>query len=174
MNCKFWLKKKPKKINLGTLLNKHGLGKIKISLLFINSEIHLGSADADAAWELYVEMLTRIVANPLPPEDGDEKTALDSIYSLFPTTRGILRRHGRNTIELSKIVIPVLNQVVRPFTAKWHKESLSESFQKEDKRKEFRNELRELQIQLRNYNHVLVEIADVEDLTDLEQINQVT
>lgn len=48
--------------------------------------------------------------------------------SLFGTTREILRRRGRNTIQFSKVAIPVLNQVVRPFTAKWHRESLSEAF----------------------------------------------
>ena len=118
--------------------------------------------------KLYVEMLTRIVIQPLPSEDGDEKIALDSVYSLFPTTREILRRHGRRTIQFSKVAIPVLNQVVRPFTAKWHRKHLSGAFDAPEKRDDFRRELDVLQRDLRNYNRALAEIAGVEDLTDLE------
>ena len=88
----------------------------------------------------------------------------------FSPLRGeILRQRGRSTIQFSKIAIPVLNQVVRPFTAKWHKESLAGAFDKPDGREEFRKELESLQEELRNYNRALAEIAGVEDLTDLEQ-----
>ncbi len=150
-------------------LNKFKLTKIRLNLGVINSEISFQQADKDAAWELYIEMLTRIVTQPLPSDAGDETTALDSIYALFAITREILRRHGRETIQFSKIAIPVLNQIVRPFTAKWHKESLAGAFENETNRKEFRDELEILQSELRNYNSLLAEIADVEDLTDLEQ-----
>ena len=99
---------------------------------------------------------------------GNEMTALDSVYSLFPTTREILRQRGPSAVESSKAAIPVLNQIVRPVTAKWHKESLASAFKDESKCQEFRIELAELQQQLRNYNRILAEIAGVEDLTDLE------
>lgn len=157
-----------RKMKPAALLRKYHLDKIKINLMVGEAEISLNRADEDAAWELYVEMLTRIVTQPLPSNDGDEKTALESVYSLFPTTREILRRHGRETIHFSKIAIPVLNQIVRPFTAKWHRESLSSTFTNNEKREEFRRELVGLQNELRNYNRVLAEIAGVEDLTDLE------
>ena len=65
--------------------------------------------------------------------------------------------------------MPVLNQVVRPFTARWHRESLAGSFEHENQRKQFREELARLQVELRNYNRMLAEIAGVEDLTDLEE-----
>ena len=154
---------------LRTLQKKFHLEKIQLNTKLVNAEISFKSSDQDAAWELYIEMLTRIVTQPLPSEAGDEQPALDSVYSLFPTTREILRRHGRGTIQFSKIAIPVLNQVVRPFTAKWHKESLAGAFRDESKRKEFREELETLQEDLRNYNLMLSEIAGVEDLTDLER-----
>ena len=156
-------------MKLKDYLTKFKLTKMRLNLLFVNSEISFQEADKDAAWELYIEMLTRIVTQPLPSEAGDEKTALDSVYALFAITREILRRHGRGTIEFSKFAIPVLNQVVRPFTAKWHKESLAGAFKQQDKRKEFREELEILQSELRNYNSMLAEIASVEDLTDLER-----
>ena len=61
---------------------------------------------------------------------------------------------------------------MRPFTAKWHKESLAGAFDDETKRKEFREELKILQGELRNYNRLPAKIADVEDLTDLEQAGE--
>ena len=168
MNLLFW-RKKTRKVSLDQLFKKYQLEKVKINLKVISAEVNLNKADEAAAWELYVEMLTRIVTQPLPSEDGDEKTALDSVYSLFSTTRQILRQHGRNTIQFSKVAIPVLNQVVRPFTAKWHRESLSDAFAEASNREEFREELKNLQTELRSYNRLLAEIAGVEDLTDLER-----
>lgn len=156
-------------MKLTEYLTKFELTKIRLNLAIVNSEISFDQADKDAAWELYIEMLTRIVTQPLPSDVGDEKTALDSVYALFAITREILRRRGRGTIQFSKIAIPVLNQIVRPFTAKWHKESLAGAFEHETKRKEFRDELEILQSELRNYNSLLAEIAGVEDLTGLEQ-----
>jgi hypothetical protein len=155
--------------NLRTSLNRFGLEKVRLNLPILGLDIDLTQDDQDAAWELYIEMLTRIVTQPLPAEAGDEMTALDSVYSLFPTTREILRARGRGTIHFSKVAIPVLNQVVRPFTARWHRESLAGAFDNEAKRREFREELAALQEDLRNYNRMLAEIAGVEDLTDLEQ-----
>ena len=162
-----------KKIKISELLAKFHLEKVKIGPDWANVELTLKSEDQDAAWELYVEMLTRIVTQPLPYNVGDDKTALDSVYSLFPITREILRRRGRSTVKFSMIAIPVLNQIVRPFTAKWHQESLAGAFDDDAKRREFRQELAALQEELRNYNRMLAEIASVEDMTDLEQVEGV-
>ena len=134
-----------------------------------NAEIHFLENDKDAAWELYVELLTRVATQPLAPGQGDEQAALDSVHSIFPCTRDILRRHGRKTIQFSKIAIPVLNQIVRPFTEKWHRTSLSQSLSDPEIGPQFRKELVALQEQLGNYNKMLAEIADVEDLTTLEE-----
>lgn len=147
---------------------KFQLDKIKLGPKWANAEISFISVDEDAAWDLYVEMLTRITTQPLPSEVGDEKTALDSVYSLFPTTREILRRRGRSAIQFSKIAVPMLNQIVRPFTAKWHRESLEGAFENPAKCAEFREDLTALRKDLRNYSSMLADIAGVEDLTDLE------
>ena len=159
-------------MNLQGLLSRFGLEKVKIGPSWANVELSIKDADRDAAWELYIEMLTRIVTQPLPSADGDEKTALDSVYSLFGTTRSILRQRGRATIEFSKVAIPVLNQVVRPFTAKWHRESLAGAFKDAEKCQQFRRELEELRQDLLNYNRLLAGIAEVEDLTDLERTEE--
>ena len=156
-------------MNLPDLFNEFRLEKVRLNLPMVAVEIDFNQDDQDAAWELYVEMLTRIVTQPLPAEVGDEKTALDSVYSLFATTREILHRRGRGAIQFSKVAIPVLNQVVRPFTAKWHGESLEGAFRDPARCMEFRAELEGLQEELRNYNRLLARIAGVEDLTDLEQ-----
>ena len=151
-----------------TLLDNFRLQKVRVGPRWASAIVRFEEPDKDAAWELYVEMLTRIVTQPLPSEMGDEKTALDSVYSLFPTTREILSRHGRRTIQFSKVAIPVLNQIVRPFVAKWHKKSLSRAFRKPGVRSEFRRELADLREILCDYSRLLADIAGVEDLTDLE------
>ena len=155
-------------MQLGSLLSNFQLEKVRLGPAWANVEISFDQSDQDAAWELYVEMLLRVVTQPLPSEGGDESTALDSIYALFPVTREILRRRGRSAISFSKVAIPVLNQVVRPFTTKWHPQSLAGALGDAEKRTEFRQDLEALQSDLRNYNRLLAQIAGVEDLTDLE------
>ena len=159
-----------KSVQIKEFFKRFHLEKVRIGTRGIEIELSFLDNDKDAAWELYIEMLTRIVTQPLPRDVGDEQTALDSIHTLFPTTRTILRGHGRDAIAFSKVAIPILNQVVRPFTTKWHKEGARNAFGDPDKRKEFRDELDELLKDMRNYNRMLAEIAGVEDLTDLEQI----
>ena len=156
-------------MQLGAFFRQFHLETIRLGPTGAAVELSFNQADKNAAWELYIEMLTRIATQPLPTEAGDEKVALESVYRLFGITREILRRHGPGTIEFSKVAIPVLNQVVRPFTAKWHKKSLQGDLDQESQRKAFRSELQMLQRELRKYNALLASIAGVEDLTDLEE-----
>jgi hypothetical protein len=83
--------------------------------------------DRKAAWELYVELITRIATQRLDPEEGDEAAALKSIHELFPLTRETIRRNGRYCINFTRIAVVVLNQKVRPFTARWHPRMLAGS-----------------------------------------------
>lgn len=167
MPFRFWRRTR-RPVNAQRLFRKYHLEKVSFNLKVVSGDLRLSDADASAAWELYVEMLTRIVTQPLPAEGGDEQSALDSVYALFSITREILRRHGKDTVEFSKVAVPVLNQVVRPFTARWHRASLAGAFDDPAKRVLFRKELSVLQCDLRNYNRLLADIAGVEDLTDLE------
>lgn len=157
--------------NLGKLFKQFNLERVTLNTGIGSVEMSFVDSDKDAAWELYIEMLTRIVTQPLSDGVGDETTALKSVYSLFPTTREILRKRGRKTLQFSKVAIPILNQIVRPFTAKWHKEQSQGGFDDSGKRAEFRAELQDLQKDLCNYNRMLAEIAGVEDLTELEKGN---
>ena len=142
---------------------------LKITTPFLEMEWQPQEADKRAAWELYIELLTRVSTQTLPDTYGDEKTALNSIYSLFQITREIIKENGRECVEFTKIAIIVLNQVIRPFTAKWHTLSIKSGFEDETTRREFRVELEGLQKTLRNYTKALADMAGVEDLTSLER-----
>jgi hypothetical protein len=151
------------------LLENWDMTSLKINTGFLEMEWSPQEKDREAAWELYIEMLTRITTQPLPLAYGDEKTALESIYSLFPITREILRRKGRDCVEFSKIAVVVLNQIVRPFTAKWHKIFCISELNANEKL-EFRSDLELLQVTLKNYTKALADIADVEDLTEISAL----
>ena len=156
-------------MNLLNWLEKWGMTSLKINASFLQMEWTVQAADKNAAWALYIELLTRITTQPLPVEHGDEKTALDSVYSLFAITREVIRENGPECINFTKIAIVVLNQVIWPFTAKWHRKSLAGDFERESERAAFRDELASLQEELRKYSRMLAGTAGVEDLTDLEE-----
>ncbi len=141
---------------------------LRIKTPFLDMEWNPSEPDKAAAWELYIELLTRVTTQALALTDGDEKTALESIHSLFPTTRSIIRENGRGCTEFTKIAVVVLNQKIRPFTSKWHRISLDRGFSDRGICRQFREELAELQETLRKYMAMLAEMAGVEDLTDLE------
>ena len=150
-------------------LENWDMTSLKIKTPFLDMEWNPQEADKNAAWDMYIELLTRITTQPLADKHGDEKTALDSIYSLFPITRQIIKDNGRDCIEFTKIAIIILNQKIRPFTAKWHKLSLDDAFEDKEQCKIFRQELKDLQHILSIYSAMLADMADVEDLTKLEE-----
>ena len=149
-------------------LEKWDMTSLRIKAPFMEMEWNPSEPDKNAAWELYIEMLTRITTQSLGEKDGDEQTALDSIHSLFSTTRSIIKGNGRECIEFTKLAIVVLNQKIRPFTARWHKKSIEQGFRAGEVCTEFREELRELQKVLRIYARMLADMAGVENLTELE------
>lgn len=155
-------------MKLRSWLKQWSMTSLKISLPFLEAEWAPNDSDKNAAWELYIELLTRITTQPLPQEHGDEATALSSIYSLFELTRTTIKNHGPACQEFTKLAIVVLNQIVRPFTAKWHRQSVQGAFDDPARCATFRAELVELQTQLREYTRMLAGLAGVEDLTTLE------
>jgi hypothetical protein len=149
-------------------LDNWDMTSLKIKAPFLEMEWNPQDEDKAAAWELYIELLTRITTQKLDDNHGDEKTALTSIFSIFSITRDVMKNNGRHCIEFTKIAIVVLNQVVRPFTAKWHGLSVKGAFDNPEQCKEFRVELAELQNVLKIYTKMLADMAGVEDLTELE------
>jgi len=150
-------------------LDQWSMSSLKINPPFLEMEWRPNDHDKNAAWELYIELLTRIATQYLPSDHGDEETALKSIYSLFGLTREVIKRQGRHCLEFTKIAVVILNQIVRPFTAKWHKLSLQKAFSDHKQCKAFREELTSLQVALRNYTKMLAGMAGVEDITSLEK-----
>lgn len=84
--------------------------------------------EQNAAWELYIELMTRISVAELSPNEGLLRESLSSLYGIFTTTRQILRIHGPTVARPKKgsdlsfgyLAINVLNFVLRPVLAKWH------------------------------------------------------
>jgi hypothetical protein len=152
----------------GKWLEKWEMTSLRINAYFLEMEWNPSDPDKKAAWELYIELLTRITTQPLSENEGDEKTALESIYSLFPATRSIIKNNGRDCIEFTKIAVVVLNQKIRPFTARWHKISVERGITDPELRKQFRSDLMRLQEVLCTYTAMLADMAGVEDLTKLE------
>lgn len=83
--------------------------------------------EREAAWELYVELVTRISVVELDPEDGKLRESLTSMYQLFAITRDILKRYGpdvakagNSKISFGALAVLMLNGAVRPILAHWH------------------------------------------------------
>ena len=151
-------------------LNKWHMDSLKINAKFLELELKFEEADKKAAWELYIELITRTTTQHLPVEHGIEITALESVHKIFDLTRVIIKENGRKCFEFTKIAIVVLNQVIRPFAAKWHKLSSEGAFNDKKQCKKFRKELASLQVDLRKYTQMLSDMAGVEDLTDLMEV----
>jgi hypothetical protein len=156
-------------MKLKDFLAKWNMSSLKIKPSYLEMDFKFVDADKKAAWDLYIELLTRITAQMLPEEYGDEEGVLESIHSLFKTTRDVLKANGPACVQVTKIAVVVLNQKIRPFTSKWHKHALKGGFRYSTQDKEFRTELAELQIELKNYTKMLADMAGVEDLAEMDE-----
>jgi hypothetical protein len=154
--------------------------KLEINLPFKLGKMTLepDEAQQNAAWELYVELTTRIAVQSLGPDEGLVREALTSLYRLFDITRDILRRAGprvaKGSESLGPVAINVLNIGLRPFLAKWHPElqtyearrpenvSPREHEENWERIKEVRAELEELRKELSTYADALSKIARVD------------
>jgi hypothetical protein len=102
------------------------LKKVSVSLPFGigSAEWEADPTERRAAWSLYVELVTRVAVQPLEADQGLLREALTSLYSLFGTTREILKDAGPDVGashgSVGGIAIAVLNNGLRPFLAKWH------------------------------------------------------
>jgi len=151
-----------------TWIKKWNLSYLKINAKYLEIELKFSDVDKKAAWDMYVELLTRSTTQNIDFEYGDEQAALQSFFSIFNVTREILKKYGSGCIEFSKIAIIILNQVIRPFTTKWHRLSIDGAFSDDSKRKLFRQELVAIQTKIKDYTKCLSDIAGVEDLSSLD------
>lgn len=146
------------------LLGEWGLAKLQLESGFVDAEFAPRDADRNAAWELYIELATRISTQPLPPGQGVEATALESLHSLFATTREIMKRYGRDAQAFSRISIAVLNRVLRPFLTRWHPQFADTTTPDEASLAMFRQELEAMRLDILAYARLLAAIADVEPM----------
>ena len=125
-------------------------------------KISFGESDKKLAWKIYIELVTRVALQPLSNDEGDEKAALSSLHQFFTITRELMREEGPEAIEATRLGIFVLNEVIRPFTGKWHKISQTQGFDHTNK-DVFRAELKELQKSLKGYASSLMELLEIKD-----------
>jgi hypothetical protein len=139
--------------------------RLKVESLSLNLPFGIGgvtvevtAAQRQAAWALYVEYSTRISGSALERGAGSPREALDSLRTLFDSTRQVLREagpdvaHGRSA--LGPIAIRALNQGVRPFQVRWHTTLLAkgpDGALTVEERAQFDEELAELREGLTTY-----------------------
>ena len=148
-------------------------------------------SEIEAAWEMYIELATRVSTQPLGAEEGLLREALESLHALFPTTREILRRRGP-TVARSKgegqhsfaeLAVYVLNYGIRPVLAKCHPllvdhearrpegDSVTEHEAAWEHATELRAVLEELRSALLDYANLLAEVAGVAPLIALDEMS---
>ncbi len=169
VSIKYLKKSDPAKFKKVSLTLPFGLG---------SAEWETDPTERRAAWSLYVELNTRIAVQQLQADQGLLREALNSLYSLFPSTRQILREAGpilgASRESVGGIAIRVLNEGLRPFLSKWHPAlgkweaqrptNISAKQREEDwpDKFEFRNELELLRQNLEVYADNLAKIAGVQ------------
>ena len=100
--------------------------KLNLKVLAVTGIWEPNDAERAAAWELYVELITRAAVVPL--ENGLLREALSSLYSLFSSARSVLREYGPQVAEprrdgeynLGYLLVVMLNYAVRPVLSYWH------------------------------------------------------
>jgi hypothetical protein len=128
-----------------------------------------------AAWEMYVELITRVSILPLAADQGLLREALSSLHIMFGETRRILRDYGpeiarppkRNHYSFGAIAVEVLNLWLRPFLSTWHPR-LVEYEQAHPGHEDqwphaqaLRDDLRLLQFRLNAYADLLAQVCDI-------------
>lgn len=85
-------------------------------------------AERHASWELYLELASRVSVVELDRDQGFLREALSSLYTLFGTTRDILKRYGPEVapplqpghLSFGVLAMTTLNRVLRPLLTRWH------------------------------------------------------
>lgn len=157
-------------MRVSDLSENWGLKKFDLNLGICKIHFEPEIEVQEAAWEMYVELFTRITTQSLLPGAGDNQRALKSVHKIFGITRKILKEKGRKGFEFTKLSIYMLNKIIRPFTAKWHPISLNEDINSKKNNSDFRGDLLSLQTNLRKFGGMLLQIANIdESLLKLEK-----
>jgi hypothetical protein len=160
---------------------------VELGIPYIGKISGMWKPDADeqaAAWELYIELVTRIAVAELQPDEGSLREALSSLYAIFTSTRDILHKYGPtiarakngSDVSFGYLAITILNHVLRPVLAKWHPLLLDYEHRKEppvpaaeherrwEKAEELRDVLQQTRRILINYANILAQVAGIPTL----------
>ena len=101
------------------------IGKVGVSIPGIGLDFELSEPERAPAWELYVELATRVVTWQGTPTDiGSVREILSSLHSLFFETRKILRESAgvlsRADAAVGHVAITFLSGTLRDYLTKWH------------------------------------------------------
>ena len=161
------------------------LSEVTVSLPWVSGTWAVDDNQRLAAWEMYVELVTRIAVRPLGKDKGLLREALSSLYAVFGETRRILRHYGpdiaipekKKFLSFGAIAVLVVNEVLAPFLEDWHPALLDHEAterppgmsQAEHERRwaraaELRAELEKTRVKLVAYADVLAEACRVPSL----------
>lgn len=160
--------------------------RLNLFVISIAGSWETSKEERSAAWEMHVELATRVGVQFLQPDEGVLREALSSLYEIFGITRGVLHRYGpavgrpqRGELSFGRIAVGVLNGSLRPFLSKWHPLLMDHESRRVDdtppaaherswdRYPEMLGELTELHTTLRSYADLLAEAAGVPSLVDL-------
>lgn len=127
---------------------------ISDKITFVLNDEELGAQDVDAAWELHVQLATRVTTMQYTRSYNSEVGALTSIYSIFELTRKILHDNGYGCFEFSKLALVMLNDILREFCSYWHSANMEHGL--ETHKTEFENSIVKLQSKLRVVDEICV------------------
>jgi hypothetical protein len=116
---------------------------------------------------MWVELATRITTQTLHYRSGEEETAAESVHGLFKKARELMAANP-SAADFNALSLELLNDCVRPYTARWHGWMTSNHtkdekprFKSEVYRRKFREELKELQGQLLHFEEAFRTLAAV-------------
>jgi hypothetical protein len=160
---------------------------VELGVPYIGKISGLWKPDADeqfAAWELYIELVTRVPVAELHDDEGSLREALTSLYTIFTLTRAILHKYGPaiarpkqgGEVSFGFLAITILNHAIRPILAKWHPillayehtkdpaVSASEHERRWNQSAELRQVLHQTRDILVNYTDLLAQVAGIPPL----------
>jgi len=130
--------------------------------------VTISDDDRSAAAKLHIQLVSRITTQRLPYIDGEEASALDSVYRLFGEAREIFKKHPESSVT-DAVVWHIMNGAVRDFTAKWHRQNVRGALAALDATDIFRHELAILQKYLVRFDAILMAIRDGTELPQLRE-----
>ena len=126
--------------------------------------------DRDAAWQLYIELMSRHVDRAKKVEECNPFTVMDSFEGLFQARTEIFREAGSKSVKTLNKIMPFLNETIRPFVQKWRLESKDGAFNGEYmmsvRRPEFYREAEVLYEEIQTMCDTMARIAGVQNLAE--------